>query len=94
MEKEKNEKTYGTVFDNIVRPSFVRRTHDIRVKKTPDYRGLFFLSDNLLRARRKCRCSVGGISRIRFGKQGINYLLSMRCRKFSERLYQELENEK
>lgn len=85
MEKRNDKKTDRTIFENFEQSSFIRRPHEIRLKRTPRYTGIFLLSDNLLKARRKCLYSGGGEYCFRFKKSGIKYLLGIQRRKIYEK---------
>jgi hypothetical protein len=79
------KKTDRTMFEKFEQSSFIKRPHEIRVKRTPRYTGIFLLSDNLMKARRKCRCSGSGEYFFRFRKIGTKYLPGVQRRKTYEK---------
>lgn len=85
MEKRNDKRTNRTMFENFEQSSFLRRPHESRVKRTPRNTGIFLLSDNLLKARRKCRYSRGVECCFRFRKSVTNYLLGMQRLKTYEK---------
>jgi hypothetical protein len=85
MEKKKNEKTDKPVLENSRLVLYRRRPHETGVDILSFRSGTFPFSDNLLRARKKCRYSGGKRFCIRFRKNGINYLLGIQRRKGNAR---------
>jgi hypothetical protein len=85
MENGKNEKPDEPLVKKLGQSLYGRRPHETGVNIMPRFKGVFLLSDNLLRARRKCRYSGGGRYCIQFRKSGTNYLLGIQRRKISEK---------